>query len=154
MRGVDRSLTSVIKFCDYCQKKEHIKKNCYRLQNKIKKLVANQKRMQSETSGETNVVGNCLNDVEFLVISNSDSKFDEKWILNTACTFLMCPNRDLFTTFETVSNGVVVMLSNEPCKIAGIGMVRLNILDETVRTLDAMRHVPNFKNDLISLTID
>ncbi|KAG8501650.1 hypothetical protein CXB51_004779 [Gossypium anomalum] len=50
-------------------------------------------------------------DGELLVASVNDSKVSEEWILDSGsgCTFHMSPNRDWFTTYETVSEGVVLM---------------------------------------------
>ncbi|KAG8492533.1 hypothetical protein CXB51_009766 [Gossypium anomalum] len=46
-------------------------------------------------------------------------KVSKEWILDSGCTFHMSPNRDWFTTYETVSEGVVLMRNNASCKIAG-----------------------------------
>ncbi|KAG8503607.1 hypothetical protein CXB51_001802 [Gossypium anomalum] len=59
------------------------------------------------------------NDGELLVASINDSKVSKEWILDSGCTFHMSPNRDWFTTYETVSEGVVFMGNNASCKITG-----------------------------------
>ena len=64
----------------------------------------------------------------------------------------MCPNRDWVSTYEIVSKGVVVMGNNASCKIAGIGMVRIKMFDGVVRTLGDVRHIPDLKRNLISLS--
>ena len=64
----------------------------------------------------------------------------------------MCPNRDLFSTYETMSTCVVVMGNNASCKITGIGIVRIKMFDGVVRTLGNMRHVPHLKRNMISLS--
>ncbi|KAG8481304.1 hypothetical protein CXB51_026078 [Gossypium anomalum] len=69
---------------------------------------ANQKGKQPENSGEADVVED-YSDGELLVASVNDSKVSEEWILDSGCTFHMSPNRDWFTTYETVSEGVVLM---------------------------------------------
>ena len=43
------------KIYKYCKKKRHIKSECYKLQNKNKKVVTNQKEKQLEKFGETSV---------------------------------------------------------------------------------------------------
>lgn len=63
----------------------------------------------------------------------------------------MCPNWNSFTVYEIVSNGVVVMGNNSPYKIVGIiRRVRLMIFDETIKTLNEVRHVLDLKRNLIS----
>ncbi|KAG8477517.1 hypothetical protein CXB51_031022 [Gossypium anomalum] len=93
------------KTCNFCKKKRHIKSECYKLQNKIKREAANQKGKQPENSGEADVVED-YSDGELLVASVNDSKVSEEY-------------RDWFTTYETVSEGVVLMGNNASCKIAG-----------------------------------
>ncbi|KAG8473296.1 hypothetical protein CXB51_035427 [Gossypium anomalum] len=117
------------KTCNFCKKKGHIKSECYKLQNKIKREAANQKGKQPENSGEADVVED-YSDGELLVASVNDSKVSEEWILDSGCTFHMSPNRDWFTTYETVSEGVVLMGNNASCKIAGVGTIKVKILME------------------------
>lgn len=54
--------------------------------------------------------------------------------------------------YETVTRGSVVMENNEPCKIAGIDKVRINIFDGTIRTLGLVRHVISLNRSIISLS--
>ncbi|KAG8472744.1 hypothetical protein CXB51_034629 [Gossypium anomalum] len=139
------------KTCNFCKKKGHIKSECYKLQNKIKREAANQKGKQPENSGEADVVED-YSDGELLVASVNDSKESEEWILDSGCTFHMSPNRDWFTTYETVSEGVVLMGNNASCKIAGVGTIKVKMFDGVVRTLSDVRYVPELKRNLISLS--
>ncbi|KAG8483166.1 hypothetical protein CXB51_022143 [Gossypium anomalum] len=84
---------------------------------------------QPENSGEADVVED-YSDGELLVASVNDSKVSEEWILDSGCTFHMSPNRDWFTTYETVSEGVVLMGNNASCKIAGVGTIKVKMLME------------------------
>ncbi|KAG8472196.1 hypothetical protein CXB51_036507 [Gossypium anomalum] len=94
-------------------------------------------------------------DSELLVASVNDSKVSEEWILDSGCTFHMSPNRDWFTTYETVFEGVVLMGNNTSCKIAGFGTIKVKMFDGVVRTLSDVRHAPELKRNLISLnTLD
>ncbi|KAG8501467.1 hypothetical protein CXB51_003773 [Gossypium anomalum] len=122
------------KTCNFCKKKGHIKSECYKLQNKIKREAANQKGKQPENSGEADVVED-YSDGELLVASVNDSKVSEEWILDSGCTFHMSPYRDWFTTYETVSEGVVFMGNNASCKIAGVGTIKVKMFDGVVRNL-------------------
>ncbi|KAG8474857.1 hypothetical protein CXB51_031589 [Gossypium anomalum] len=116
------------KTCNFCKKKGHIKSECYKLQNKIKMEAANQKGKQPENSGEADVVED-YNDGELLVASVNDCKVSEEWILDSGCIFHMSPNRDWFTTYETVSESVVLMGNNASCKIAGVGTIKVKMFD-------------------------
>ncbi|KAG8471931.1 hypothetical protein CXB51_036977 [Gossypium anomalum] len=89
---------------------------------------------------------------ELLVTSVNDSKLSKESILDSGCTFHMSPNRDWFTTYETVSEGVVLMGNNASCKIAGVGTIKVKMFDGVVRILNDVRHVPELKRNLISLS--
>ncbi|KAG8494159.1 hypothetical protein CXB51_011863 [Gossypium anomalum] len=136
---------------NFCKKKGHIKSECYKLQNKIKREAANQKEKQPENSDEADVVED-YSDGELLVASVNDSKVSEEWILDLGCTFHMSPNRDWFTTYETVSECIVLMGNNASCKIASVGTIKVKMFDGVVRTLSNGRHVPELKRNLISLS--
>ncbi|PON40738.1 hypothetical protein TorRG33x02_339640, partial [Trema orientale] len=66
--------------------------------------------------------------------------------------FHMCPNKDWFSTYETVSKGIVLMGNNAPYKVASIGTVKIKMFDGVIRTLGGVRHVPDLKRNLISLS--
>ncbi|KAG8481615.1 hypothetical protein CXB51_026469 [Gossypium anomalum] len=139
------------KTCNFCKKKGHIKSECYKLQNKIKREATNQKGKQPENFGEADVVED-YSDGELLVTSVNDSKVSEEWILNSGCIFHMSPNRDWFTTYETVFEGVILMGNNASCKIAGVGIIKVNIFDGVFRTLSDVRHILELKRNLILLS--
>ncbi|KAK5775922.1 hypothetical protein PVK06_043878 [Gossypium arboreum] len=89
---------------------------------------------------------------ELLVTSVNNSKVSEEWILDSSCTFHMSPNRDWYTTYETVSEGVVLMGNNASCKITGVGTIKVKMFDGVVKTLSDIRHVPELKKNLILLS--
>ena len=138
------------KTCNYCKKKGHIKSECYKLQNKNKRDNENQKGKQPEKSGEADVAEE--NSYGELLIVSNDSQTNQDWILDSGCTFHMCPNRDWFSTYEKVSKGVVLLGNNASCRIAGIGTIKIKMYDGVVRTLGDVRHVPDLKRNLISLS--
>ena len=109
----------------------------------------NQKGKQPGKSGEAEFAED-HSDGELLVAADGDSKHSEEWILDSGCTFHMCPNQDWFSTYETVSRCAILMGNNVSCRIAGIGTVRIKMFDGVVRTLGDVRHVPDMKKNLIS----
>ncbi|KAG8488964.1 hypothetical protein CXB51_016964 [Gossypium anomalum] len=121
------------------------------LANKIKREAANQKGKQPENSGEADVVED-YSDGELLIASVNDSKVSEEWILDSGCTFHMSPNQDWFTTYKTVSEGVLLMGNNASCKITGVGTIKVKMFDGVVKTLIDVRHVPELNRNLISLS--
>ncbi|KAG8474295.1 hypothetical protein CXB51_034132 [Gossypium anomalum] len=79
-------------------------------------------------------------------------KVSKEWILDSGCTFHMSPNRDWFTTYKTVCEVVVLIGNNASCKIVGVGTIKVKTFDGVVRTLSEVRHVPELKRNLISLS--
>ncbi|KAG8472135.1 hypothetical protein CXB51_036415 [Gossypium anomalum] len=74
-------------------------------------------------------------DGELLVASIDNSNVGEEWIIYLGYTFHMSPNQDWFTTYETVSEGVVLIGNNASCKIVGVGTIKVKMFDGVVRTL-------------------
>jgi hypothetical protein len=49
------------------------------------------------------------------------------WILDTACSFHICCNKDWFSSNEFVQTGDFVRVGNDnQCDIAGVGSIRIN----------------------------
>ena len=78
---------------------------------------------------------------DLLVTLDVDSRASDNWILDSGCTN------------ETMHKGVVLMGNNASCKVASIGTVHIRMFDGVVRALGDVRHVPNLKMNLISLSI-
>ncbi|KAM3338113.1 putative protein isoform X1 [Capsicum galapagoense] len=131
----------------YCHKKGHIKFNCPKLQNKGK--VKKNEHGDSDTV-EASVAADEIEGAIFLVTENIFCSNNE-WILYSACSFHMCPNKDLFSIYDLVEGGVVLVGNNVACKIVGTGTVRIKIHDGIVKTLINVRCVPELKKNLISL---
>ena len=105
-------------------------------------------------SGEASVVELDQIDGELLVASDANSRASENWILDPGCTFQMTSNRDWFSTYEPMHSGVVLMGNNASCKVTCIGTICIRMFDGVVHTLGDIRHVPNFKRNLISLKVE
>ncbi|XP_022871175.1 uncharacterized protein LOC111390369 [Olea europaea var. sylvestris] len=72
-------------------------------------LIANH-GAQPLTSDEINVVENFLDgeDVMLTVIYDVESRPGEEWILDSACSYHMCSDRNLFQTYEAIQQGGIV----------------------------------------------
>ena len=44
----------------------------------------------------------------------------DEWILDSGCSYYMCPNRDWFITYREINGGSVLMGNNVACKTVGI----------------------------------
>lgn len=63
----------------------------------------------------------------------------------------MCRNKDVSSTYKSIEGGLILMDNGIPCKILGIGTVKIKMHDGVLRTLTSVRHVPDLKMNLISL---
>ncbi|KAG8491520.1 hypothetical protein CXB51_014863 [Gossypium anomalum] len=134
------------KRCRYCKKLGHVKADCYKLRNK-----------RAAEGNEEDVAGANLADEngdDFLLVSTSDnSKLKSEWILDSGCSFHICPNREWFSTYSSVEGGVVHMGNDSSSKVIGVVTVKVRIHDGTIRTLSDVRYVPDLRKNLISLSI-
>ena len=64
----------------------------------------------------------------------------------------MSPNRDWFSTYKTLNSGDVLIDNNFSCKIVGIRTVKIKMFNGIVRTLTDVKHIPDLKRNLISLS--
>lgn len=64
----------------------------------------------------------------------------------------MCPNKDWFIANEEVLRVIVIMRNNALCKIFEVDTIRIRMFDGVIRTLIDVRHVPELKQNLISLS--
>lgn len=62
--------------------------------------------------------------------------------MDTTCAFIYVPI-GIFSTYEIVSTGVVVMENSTPCLVVGTSRLRLKLVDEIVGTLDQVRYAPD-----------
>jgi hypothetical protein len=83
------------------------------------------------------------------VLAVSSSSIFEGWVLDSACSFHLCPNRDWLTSYKS-TKGTVLMGNDMACKIVGIGTIKIKMYDGIVRTLTEVRHVSKLKKNLIS----
>ncbi|KAM7477355.1 hypothetical protein LguiA_025568 [Lonicera macranthoides] len=134
--------------CHKCKKPGHIPRECPNRTNgggENKGVVEN---------ANTNAV-TALKDEDFesmLVVTSRVSSSSE-WILDSGCSYHMCPNRELFHTFTEVDGSKVLMGNDHACKTMGIGTIRLKMHDGVVRTLRDVQYVPDLKKNLISLGV-
>ena len=76
--------------------------------------------------------------------------FDE-WILDSGCTYHMCPHKELFFKLEEVDGGVVYMRSRDVSYSTGMGSIRLRNYDGIIRVSKDVWYVRKLEKNLISL---
>ncbi|CAN1822895.1 Retrovirus-related Pol polyprotein from transposon TNT 1-94, partial [Linum perenne] len=98
--------------CAYCRKKGHWKKDCPIIKERESKA-----NVASEDDSDRD---------DALTVSLSVSHADE-WILDSACSHHMCPDKGMFSELEEFEGGVVYMGNNTTCTIKGNGSVKLKM---------------------------
>ena len=123
----------------------------YKLQNKNKKARENDQRGKKKPNvADTNVVDDKFDNL-LLVSTNKMSKFTYEWIMDSWCSYHMCPIKDWFSTYSSIEGGVVLMEKNSPCKITGIGTIQIRMHGKIIKTLSNVWHVLDLKKNLVSL---
>lgn len=83
------------------------------------------------------------------ISSGMDSSND--WILDSDCSYHICPYRDWFVIYTSLDGGNVLMGNHIACKIIGIRTVKIRMFDGVVKILTDVRHVLVSRKSLISL---
>ena len=110
-----------------------------------KHLEEKRKEEAKEASDSVNVIKEILesdNDVYSIV---ADVKFSYAWILNSRCSFHMCPHREYFDRYKACDASFIQMGDDFVSKVMKIGIVKVKMYDGTARTLTNVRHVPKLR---------
>lgn len=89
--------------------------------------------------------------VEVLNVSKVDSR--KEWIIDSGCSFHMCPTRSRFETYIELDGGHVIIDNNTSCKVLDIRTIRLKMFDGMEKLFQEVRYIPKLKRNLISLDV-
>ena len=145
--------------CYFCGKPGHIQRYCheykeqqgaFRNQNENRSEQKNNHfGKKKETAAVAEEQENCSTDGELFSISERNTS--REWILDSGCTYHMCPNRESFFEYKSIDGGKVLMGNDFSCRVIGIGRVAVRHFDGDVKILNNVRHIPDLRRNLISL---
>ena len=131
--------------CHHCGKVGHLIKHCWELKKKKKE----------EDNGNSSAVVDDPYSRDGDVCCVSLDRDTQEWILDTGCTYHMCPKREWFIDYKETNGGKVLMGNDHQCNVIGIGSIAIKGSDGTTKILNNVRHIPDLKRNLISLgTLD
>ena len=144
--GLNLGDVNPINFANY-KKRGYLVDECYSLKNKKEK---EKKNKQPQKLAEASIIDSESHG-DLLCVTTSNDRCAVEWILDSGCTYHMCPHKDLFSTYELLDFSVVLMGNDAQCNVVGISTVQIKSHDGIVRTLTNVHHIPDLKCDLISL---
>ena len=112
---------------NYCKKPGHIKTECYKLQNNMKREATSSNQPSTSDQPTENATHDSS---EILAIADCESKSSREWILDSACSFHVCYNREVFCSFSSSASRVVLMGNDSPCNVRGIENVTFKMFDD------------------------
>jgi hypothetical protein len=122
------------------------------LKNKEKRNGTNRSKNKLEDDGKAAVMsGDSSDNGDVLIAFISCVSMNFEWILDSACSYHICINKDWFSTYVQ-NDGLAWMGENIPCEVIGIGSVKTKTHDGMRRMLTEVRHVPTMFRNLISLS--
>jgi hypothetical protein len=136
-KGRSKSILGKIE-CWNCGKKGQMKKDCRALKK--------QRDGQQEKNQEANVIGDVLQDTLILSVDT----ISESWVVDSGALFHATPHRKHFLDYLQGDFGQVHLGDDAPCKIVGMGKVKIKQRNGNQWLLKEVRHVPYLRKNLIS----
>ncbi|KAJ9697688.1 hypothetical protein PVL29_007014 [Vitis rotundifolia] len=104
--------------CYHCQKEGHFKRDCPERKSK--------KNKASKEEGNATMVLDGYDFVEVLTITTKN--MEKEWVLDSRCTFHMCPTRTYLCDYQKLNRGSVYLGNNQTCRVIGIRTVKSGLL--------------------------
>ncbi|RDX76653.1 hypothetical protein CR513_43330, partial [Mucuna pruriens] len=82
--------------------------------------------------------------------SKGRKQLHDGWIIDSGATRHMTPHRYWFCTYEPISKAAVFMGNDHALDFSRVGTVKLKIYNDTVHTIQRVRHVKGLKKNLLS----
>ena len=103
--------------CRYYKKEGHWKAKCLKLKDK------RDKADNTSYGGDTTNIATDNFDGTKYILTISSSSFGDAWVLDSGCSYPMCPDKDWFVNYQFINGGTVLMGNNMSYKVVGIRTV-------------------------------
>lgn len=111
----------------------------------MKHLEERRKQETKETLNSTNVVGDMYDNEDDVYFVIADENIYDFWILDSRCSFHICPHKEWFDSYKSCDAGTLLMPNDSSIKAVGISTVKVKMFDGVVRKLTNVRHVLHLK---------
>src|SRR5436190_880344 len=148
-KGPKREKKSSFKVSCWICKGGHTRRECPFREEVSKMTGRGSDRGEKSGKPEASVVEEDL--CEVLMAQSGRKKTSDVWLLDSACTYHVCPRREWFSTYQPCDGGSILMGNDAECKVVGIRSIRMRMFDGEVRTVANVRHVLEVSNNLLSL---
>ena len=91
------------------------------------------------------------NPCDVLTAQSGNRKYSDAWLLDSECPYHMCPKKEWFSTYKSYDRGSILKGNDVVCKIVDISNIHMGMFYGHVRTLLNVRHVPNLRENILSL---
>ena len=114
--------------CNYCGKKCHLQKYCYKLKNDNK-----DKQDKNNDENGNRVATTTGNDLVILYDENLINVVfdDSSWVVDSGANFHVTFRKDFFTSYTPSDFGMLKMGNNDTSKVVGIGTICLKTSNGT-----------------------
>jgi len=137
--------------CNYCHKKGHIKKYCWKLKDRSEKDNNDKGKDSSDDEDMINATY-----VDFLLVHEFESvnlvDRSTSWVIDSSASCHITSRRDLFTSYASGDFGSVKMAHEGVTRCIRIGHVCLEMSNGSRLILKHVKHVPDVLLNLLSVS--
>ncbi|KAK9054827.1 hypothetical protein SSX86_025906 [Deinandra increscens subsp. villosa] len=144
-KGFKRSKSKGKLKCFVCGSEGHFKRECPEWKKKKGEYSSHKPQVNASQDDASDGYDSCD------VLMVCDGQDDDKWILDSGCSYHMTPHKSFFKELSQRRMGTVKLGDSRPCEIRGEGTVLLCLDNGTSLELSNVRYIPELTRNLISL---
>jgi hypothetical protein len=139
-KGRSKSLRKSLRVCWRCGKEGHYKNQC---RSKVEKNKGSEESSSIEEKTSKEEGG------DVYLASSRTHEDHEAWLVYSGASFHMTPHREWFCEYERYDGDNLFLGNDSTTRIIGQGRVKLRLIDESIRKLSGVLHIPVLARNLI-----